>query len=429
MAADDKGAWRVTLDALQASDKPAEMMIAGAHNTLRLSNILVGEVWFCSGQSNMEYATSRTSNMRKPTTGVVDVASEELAASPNFPDIHLFHVEKKLSEPDVTTTGWHECRGTPLREFSAVGYFFGKEIHRELHVPIGLIESDWGGSRIEVWTPADAYEKFPTLNAPTTRPLYLDGSPVGTDFDHMVEPLIPYALRGFLWYQGESNCMNGDGPRYTDKMQALIDGWRQRWGEPAAPFYFVQIAPFSYSRRYPERHQSPQMLPEFWEAQSDVLTRVSNTGMAVVTDLVDTWKDIHPSNKWDVGHRLALVALAKTYGRDVEYSGPVFESMEVRDGRAWLTFDHVDGGLMLKVPHPTTAPATQPADRLTFFTIAGGDGKFVSAEARVDGDRVVVWSDAVSEPAAVRFAWDEHAEPNLFNKAGLPAVPFRTDRR
>lgn len=417
--ADGGGKWRVTLEPVATSAQPREMTIT-AGNTVRLSNILVGEVWFCSGQSNMEYATSRSSKMRPPTTGVTDVAMQELASSPSLPSIRLFHVEKKLTDIDVTSDGWNECRGEALRKFSAVGYFFGKEIHRKLNVPIGLIESDWGGTRIEVWTPEEAYAAHPAFkDDPTTRPLYLDGSPVGKNFHHMVEPIIPFALAGFLWYQGESNCMNNDGHRYTDKMEAMVNNWRQRWGDAAAPFYYVQIAPFSYSRRKDAKPHTAETLPEFWEAQTDALTRISNTAMVVTTDLIDTWKDIHPSNKWDIGHRLALVALAKTYGRaELEYSGPMFKSMEVRDGKAILSFDHLGGGLQAKGDA-----------KLTWFTIAGADGKFVPADALIDGDRVVVSSATVAMPTAVRFAWDEHAEPNLFNKAGLPAVPFRTERR
>jgi sialate O-acetylesterase len=251
-------------------------------------------------------------------------------------------------------------------------------------VPIGLINSSWGGSPIEPWTVTDK------------------GS--GRMYNAMIAPLTPFAIRGAIWYQGESNVNNGFA--YRDKKEALIKGWRRAWGQEL-PFYFVQIAPWS---NYKEG-----MLPELWEAQVASL-KIPGTGMAVVTDLVDNVKDIHPQNKKDVGHRLALWALAKTYGKkDLVYSGPLYKEMKVEGDKVRLSFAHVGGGLKSRDGKP-----------LSEFEIAGEDGKFVKAEAAIDGNTVVVHAAGVAKPAQVRFGWHKLANPNLCNKEGLPASPFRT---
>ncbi len=236
-------------------------------------------------------------------------------------------------------------------------------------------------------------------------------------YNAMIAPLAPFALRGALWYQGESNIIDTpDGPIYADKMRALIEGWRKVWGQGNFPFYYVQLAPFTYfSDREKPRADTPERLAEMWEAQAGAL-RIPKTGMIVTTDLVDNVKDIHPVNKQDIGKRLARLALAKDYGRkDVVWSGPVYRKAKFEPGRAVLSFDHADGGLVSKDGQP-----------LTWFTIAGSDGQFVAANAVIEGRTVVVSSPEVPEPKAVRFAWHEKAMPNLFNTAGLPARPFRT---
>jgi sialate O-acetylesterase len=225
----------------------------------------------------------------------------------------------------------------------------------------------------------------------------------------MVHPLVPFAIRGAVWYQGESNCLSRDGMTYYEKKKALIGGWRKVWGQGDFPFYFVQLAPFRY------RHD-PAELPKIWEAQAAALA-IPNTGMAVTTDIA-TINNIHPPNKQDVGKRLALWALAKDYGRQgMVYSGPLYKSMKVEGAAIRIAFDHVSGGL-----------ASRDGKPLSHFQIAGADKKFVPAQARIDGDSLVVSADAVKQPVAVRFGWDQVAEPNLMNKAGLPASPFRTDK-
>ncbi len=416
---DRDGKWEVHLRSLKASAQPAEMKISGV-NQLSLTNILVGEVWLCSGQSNMEKPIGTRSG-QKPTRNHL----QELAAG-DCPRIRLFLVKPAMSDTPVNDikSDWQVCSSNVLEQskFSAVGYFFAREIQTELNVPIGLIGSSWGGTRIEPWTSPEGFASEPKL-----KDLAL-GTPAGTNkpantrpmviYNAMIAPLAPFALRGVLWYQGESNCMgeHPDGEIYTDKMAALVKGWREVWAQKRLPFYYVQIAPFHYFHSKTPRVPTADALPEFWEAQTRAL-RIPDTGMAVITDLVENLNDIHPTQKKEVGQRLANLALAKTYGRKnrVGY-GPMFKSVKFAKGCARIYFDHTDGGLI-----------SQDGLPLNWFTIAGADGKFVEAQARIEGRQIVVEATGVTSPTAVRFAWNEGAQPNLFNAAGLPAGPFRTD--
>jgi sialate O-acetylesterase len=286
---------------------------------------------------------------------------------------------------------------------------------KELDVPIGLIGSNWGGTRIEPWTPPVGFQNVPALkdiadnlsNFPTKT---ADGkinhqSPLAL-YNGMIHPLLPFAIRGAIWYQGESN--NGEGMLYHEKMKALIHGWRSVWNDPELPFYYVQLAPYRYN-------VEPTRLPGIWEAQLETLS-VPNTGMAVTVDISDL-ADIHPVNKQDVGKRLALWALAKTYGQtDLVYSGPLYKSLKIDGSKAIVSFDHVGGGLISRDGQP-----------LTHFQIAGEDGQFVAASAEIAGDTVVVSAESIAQPVAVRLGWHQEAEPNLSNREGLPASPFRTD--
>ncbi|MBC8054353.1 MAG: sialate O-acetylesterase [Sphingobacteriaceae bacterium] len=410
--ADVSGYWEVILSPLKANAKPQEMTIS-ASNVIKLSNLLIGEVWLASGQSNMEYPMNRTLyKYAKPGRGI-DSAETELKNS--YPTIRIFLVEKKLSTPDVTSNGWNEASGETLERFSAAGFYFAKNIQKDLNVPIGIISSSWGGSRIEPWTPAEAYKSLPVFAADVkANPAVMDGSPVARNYTSMILPLAPFALRGFLWYQGESNLMVHDGMKYADKMQALVEGWRKQWGDNKLPFYYVQIAPYYYTKRKDKLAHTSETLAELWEAQTQSL-KISETGMAVTTDLVDNLADIHPSYKWEVGRRLALLALDKTYDKNVVSSGPVFKKMKVKGNTALLSFSN-DVGLK-----------SSDGKELTWFTVAGSDGKFVPATAKVVGETVYVSAPGVSKPVNVRFAWNETAMPNLVNAAGLPAVPFRSN--
>jgi sialate O-acetylesterase len=415
------GRWEVRLSALKASSQPAELVIE-AGETRTLTNVLVGEVWFCSGQSNMEKPLGKQPG-QKPCLNY----EQELAMS-DYPEIRLFKAHTALAiapQKDVTKpSGWRLCNSNSLEaiKFSAAAYFFGRDIQKELKVPIGLVEAAWGGTRIEPWTPPLGFKRVRSLAALDV-PLVVTNKLTNTMptaiYNAMVAPLAHFAVRGVLWYQGESNCMGPrpDGAIYTDKMEALIRSWREIWGEGDFPFYYVQVAPFKYFGSKRKYAVSADALPELWEAQTRAL-RIKNTAMIVTTDLADNVGDIHPRNKQDVGGRLALLALNKTYGRkDIVCVGPMFKKMKIKGNQALLTFDDVDGGLVSKDGQP-----------LTWFTVAGADGKFVPAEAMITNNTVVVSSPEVASPVAVRFAWSEVAQPNLFNQAGLPAVPFRTGR-
>ncbi len=421
--ADAAGKWLVKLGKLKGTFEPQTLVIESGE-TKTFTNILVGEVWLASGQSNMEKPIGKQPG-QKPTIN----AEQELAAA-NYPGIRLFKVEKNLAATPLADVekfqGWAGCDSNSLdgMKFSAAAYFFGREIYTNLSVPVGLIESSWGGTRIEPWTPPVGFEKvasqkkfaatvLSTNKLSNTRPLAI--------YNAMIAPIAGFAMRGALWYQGESNLMgtnaDNDYRDYTDKMTALIGGWRTVWGEGAFPFYFVQIAPFKYYGAKIHRANSPEQLAEFWALQSRAAREIKNTGEVLTTDLVDDLNDIHPRNKTDVGHRLALLALEKTYGERVVSSGPVFRRVKFSGGnKAVVKFDHTHGGLVSKDGQP-----------LTWFTLAGADGKFISAEAKIVGDTVEVSAAGIEKPAAVRFAWAETAQPNLFNAAGLPAEPFRTD--
>lgn len=374
--ADDKGLWKVTLPKFEANAKPQTMTIKGKNNTLELTDVLVGDVWLGSGQSNMEWSLAASA------------APKETIAAANHPLIRLLHV-KKVQTPQAAKDvqldrAWSACTPESATRFSAVLYHFGVRLQKDVNVPIGLINSSWGGSRIEPWT--------------------TDGKTGGGMYNAMIAPLQPVALKGVIWYQGESNM--SEGMKYLDRKKALIEGWRKTFGQDL-PFYFVQIAPYS-------RYGNPN-LAELWEAQAACL-KIPGTGMAVTTDLVDNIADIHPKNKFDVGNRLALWALAKTYGKkDLVYSGPLYKSMKVEGNKIRLSFAHVGGGLKSRDEKP-----------LSEFEIAGEDGKFVPAEAVIEGNEVVVTAKEIAKPTQVRFGWRNIANPNLSNKEGLPASPFRT---
>lgn len=423
-AAAGDGRWEVRLDPLTSSSRPAELTIAGVE-TIRFTDVLVGEVWLCSGQSNMEKPLGEQRG-QKPTVNF----EEELRAA-DFPQIRLLKVARaRTSVPARDLQGtWTVCSPATLDviKFSAAGYFFGRKIHQEVKVPIGMIDASFGGSAIEPWITPAGFASVPAL-AEWSKAAQTPGGTMdvyqgvtltklepGTMYRGMIAPLAPFALRGVLWYQGETNIYAGDGAIYADKMIALINGWRGAW-QRELPFYYVQIAPLLYHVTSSNMVVSAEAQPRFWEAQTAVM-RLPRTGMIVTTDLVDDLTDIHPREKKGVGERLARWALAHEYGqRDLEISGPMFRRMEIRGDKAVLHFDHLGGGLVVKGERA-----------LSWFVVAGADGKFFPATATIDGDTVVVSSPRVAAPVIVRFAWDEAARPNFFNRAGLPAVPFRTD--
>lgn len=443
--ADTSGTWKLKIAPL-AVGGPHTMTVRGS-SEITFKNILIGEVWLCSGQSNMDMGINQ----------VLDAAKEREQA--NYPEIHFFEVPYLQAPQPRTNCGgkWQVCTSETIGQggffgsgFSAAGYFFARDIHKELKVPVGMIKSSLGGTRIEPWTPPEGFELHPQfadivktirestpkhraamiktvaesdtwlkkahaaidsgadIPSPPEWPKHeLDDNKKPTSlYNAMIHPLVPYAIRGALWYQGESNRQ--DKLKYTDLMRALVDGWRKIWGSSEMPFYYVQIAPF----RYAEPSDWTTLL---WEAQVKALA-IPNTGMVVTTDLVDNIQDIHPKMKKEVGARLAQLALAKTYGRTgIVYSGPLFESAR-REGNAMRVQFKFGEGLK-----------SRDGKALDWFELAGADQKFMPAQARVDGDTLLVTSDKVQEPVAVRFAWNQEAQPNLANGAGLPASPFRSD--
>ena len=375
--ADEKGNWRVDLPAMKADGKAHAINVKG-NNAIELTDILIGDVWLGSGQSNMEWQLKNTHG------------EKEAIATANHSNIRLFHVPKVQKDEPATdvVADWKACTPENIPTFSAVLYYYGLKLHQEVDVPIGLINSSWGGSPIEPWTPANG-----------------KGAKM---YNGMIAPLQPFPIRGAIWYQGETNVIQKNGLAYEGKMKSLIGGWREAWKNDF-PFYFVQIAP--WSGRY-----DPGQLPALWEAQTATL-KMKGTGMAVITDLVDNISDIHPRNKVDVGDRLALWALAKSYGKsDLLYSGPLYKSMKVEGDKIRVSFAHV--GESMK---------TRDGKALTEFQVAGADGKFVDAMAEIDGETVVVHSDSVKDPQNVRFGWHKLANPNLVNCDGLPASPFQTN--
>lgn len=408
---DVSGKWQVILDPMKASVSPHALEITGS-NTIKLENILIGEVWLCSGQSNMSYEMRKNSKVRRPDTTTANTPIDELDRAHN-PQIRIFLVtQKNLQKPDSTHSGWDIAEGTPLRNFSAAGYFFAKNLNHDLKVPVGIICSAISGSRIEPWMPEEAFEAIPYFKANNIK---IDGDP-GKLYVHMIAPVAPYTLKGFLWYQGESSAYLGETISYTYKMEALINWWRKLWGDKKLPFYYVQIAPFYYSRAKSNISYTIYTEPELREAQTLAL-KIPHTGMIVTTDLNDSLTNIHPAFKWEIGRRLELQTLANTYGKKhVVFSGPMYKRMHIKGNKIVVDFKYVGAGLESHDGKP-----------LTFFTIAGSDGKFVTADAEIKGDKVIVSSPQVVSPLAVRFGWTEIAEPNLFNKNGLPAVPFRTD--
>jgi sialate O-acetylesterase len=430
------GRWLVRLQALPAGG-PFTLDIAG-DNHLTITNVLVGEVWLCSGQSNMGFPLSRAANAREAIAAATD------------PELRLYTVPHEAKDtPQTDAPGrWQAATSESAAGFSAVAYFFGRDLRRALKVPVGLINSSVGGTPAEAWTSRATLEADPELAeilarhaenarkfdpakaatqhqaamakyqaalkkartegavAPTAprapaNPARSSQRPCGL-YNAMIAPLEPYALAGVIWYQGEANA--GRAAQYRKLFPALIGNWRQAWGQGDFPFLFVQIAP----------HQN--MTPEMREAQLWTAQRVPRTAMAVITDLGDE-KDIHPTRKEPVGARLALAARALAYGEKLEYSGPVFAALRIDGDRAVLSFTHVGGGLEAR------------DGELKGFTLANADGVFVPATARIEGDTVVVSSASVAHPVAVRYGWAKTPQVNLFNRAGLPATPFRTDAK
>ena len=410
--ADDNGKWLATLKPLKTNTEPATMTVTAGDATAKIENILVGEVWICSGQSNMEMAV-RSCN------------SPEDVASAKYPLIRTIKVPKIPSATPVDDFkgSWVVCDPTTVGQFTAVGYFFARKIHKELGVPVGLVNSSWGGTRVEPWAPPCGFKAVPELKeiAEGTYTAKSHQEPTVL-YNGMISPLLPLAIRGAIWYQGESN--GSEGVSYYHKKQALIGGWRQLFKQGDFPFYFVQLANF---RAPSDNAEGGDGWAKLREAQVDTL-KVPNTGMAVIIDIGNA-RDIHPKNKQDVGLRLALWALAKDYGKkDLVHSGPLYKSMKVEGDKIRLSFDHTGSGLMVGLKEGLAPTQQVDGGELKRFAIADADKNWHWAKAVIDGDTVVVSADEVKAPVAVRYAFTINPEGcNLYNKEGLPASTFRTD--
>lgn len=393
------GKWKVQI-ATPPAGGPYTITIKGRGNSVVLENILIGEVWLCSGQSNMEMSGTKQIRDILPTS-----ANDK---------IRFFNVAKGSSEyPQEFADGkWMACNEESLKRFSAVAYFFGREINKELNVPIGLIQSAWSGTPIELWEPqsiidtdADMIKASKTIKTVTYRP-----DKPGLIYNSMIAPIINYTIAGTLWYQGEGNVPRAYA--YEKMLTGMIADWRKNNGNEF-PFYIVQIAPFS-------GYEQPIDAALLMEQQTRTL-KYPKTGMVVITDLVDDLKSQHPIDKLTVGQRLAKLALADTYKKPIpvaEYRNPLYNHMEVKKDKINLFFDYAPNGFMLK----------GDAKQATEFMVAGADQKFVPADVvKLEKDKIVVSSKAVPNPVAVRFSFTNIAMSNLFNKEGLPVNPFRTD--
>ena len=398
------GSWRAVLAPMPSDGTPQTLTVRSGREKLTLHNVLLGEVWLASGQSNMEFnmgplwekgtwkqmAPAVGENVQQRTLDAVaaaDVAGKGSAE----PLIRLMRIRKVLDKEKLPTDGWSEVDSVSIKYFSATAYYFAKNVSDSLGVPVGIICSSWGGSPIQDWMPG------------------------GNRYECMIAPIAPFTLRGFLWYHGETNLINGETGSYASMQKTLVSGWRRAWEDDSLPFYYVQIAPHLYSRRKNGAAENAYTaLAEFWAVQESIMKDDPLTGMVVINDLADDLGDIHPTYKWEVGRRLSLWALNKVYGRDdIVCRSPSVRSAELSGQTVRVVFDCYGSSL-----------ATRDGKAPDSFLLWNGKDKWVAAQTRIDGDAVIVSSPSVRKPTELRFAWDEEAQPNLMNAEGLPVGAF-----
>lgn len=411
---DSDGNWFLKMVPISAKWDPLEMIIEGNSSKQVLDNILIGEVWLASGQSNMEYAMVPYHTFAPPERGI-DLAKVELNKAEQ-PRIRVLNCDKKAKEMH-----WEQANGVSLKATSQVGYFFGKKILENLDVPIGIITSAVGGTQIETWTPTEAYASSKILSEKLKQQDgKLGGKRPGNWYTQMIAPLIPFSIRGVLWYQGENNCAIGDN-LYAEKFKVLTTYWRQAFNNAEMPFYYVVLAPHTYSDRVHGKSSkvTAEALPLFREQQINAKELVDHSDYIIISDLIDGIDgidDIHPPYKWEVGERLANLALNQTYNKNSQvYSGPRIKEVKRDDNSLVLTFDFCYKGLK-----------TIDDKRLSWFEIAGKDGVFKPALADIiDSNKIVVYHPELQQPCMVRIGWNERAIPNLVNSANLPVAPFQ----
>ncbi len=410
--ADDKGDWKVVLDAAGIEAGGGYVLEVKGKNTIVLKNVAVGEVWVCSGQSNMEWSVNSSFDPEKVRAGALNA------------NLRLFTVAKKTSTTPLNDyadlkhfSKWATCKPENVGGFSAVAYHFGLAVQKALNVPVGLIHTSWGGTPAEAWASAEALAAVPELKYLADRATAAaaqfekEKKAVGPNspaslYNAMIHPLLPFAVKGAIWYQGESNA--GKAYEYRTLFPTMIEDWRKKWGTDLA-FHLVQLAPWHSG------DADGVSWAELREAQTLTTTKLKGVGMAVITDVGDLL-DIHPRDKTTVGNRLARAALARTYGQKVVGSGPTYKGMTADGDKVTLAFENVGTGLVAKY------------QTLNGFTACGKDGYFYPAKAVLAGaDKIVVTCDKVPEPVAVRFGWKNYPVVNVYNKEGLPMVPFRTD--
>lgn len=427
---DERGKWLTHLKTPKAGG-PYQITLS-SQNTIKLNDVLIGEVWLASGQSNMEWSLNKTNEFDETLNGL------------SCGNIRLFTLKRnpQITPADSADATWEKCNPQTLAKFSAVSFHFAKKLNEKLKVPVGIMNSSFGGTEIAPWTPLAILNSDPKSIAAFTNKAKqvvdkhnsLEAGKASQNDIHrnlrrgpsflyngMIYPLVPYTLSGFLWYQGETNRF--DGKHYGPMFRRLINAWRQEWRNAHGvkegnenlilPFYFVQLAPYAYSNLPNRGVKTPLLLPIVRDAQASVLD-MPNTGMAVITDHGDP-KDIHPRKKKPVGYRLANLALRHTYQFDVLANSPQVDNIEYLGDKVHLSFNYAEG---LKA---------SDNEVLTWFELAGKDKQFYSAKAKIIENKVVVFSPDVKEPIAIRFAWHELANPNLVNSAGLPAIGFRSD--
>jgi sialate O-acetylesterase len=442
VAADGNGKWRVDLPPMSADATPKTLTISGK-NTIVLKDVLVGEVWLVSGQSNMQWTLVQSNN------------GEREVAAADHPNIRLFNVSREVAfrKKQGKLGDWKNCTPESARDFSGAGYYFAVELQRELKVPVGVINSSYGGSQAEAWTPVEYLIADPDLKATVertkiwdeerprvkleydaalkkwreesekqkaagARPAPSPGVPdalrdyrvASSIYDGMIEPLLPFAIRGAVWYQGESNEARAE--QYNILLPTMIRAWRERWGGEEFPFGIVQLPNYRAVKPAPEESAWSFIR----EAQRRTAEKTPKTGLIVTIDIGEA-NDIHPKNKLDVGRRMAIWALTDVYGKKYTVA-PKLKKAEIKGSKIVLTFDDVGSGLKIR-----------DGGRLDEFAVAGADQKFVWADARIVGkNRIEVFSPAVASPRAVRYAFNSNPKhPNLTNDSGLPAAPFRTD--